>query len=282
MIAPSHIQIIRAWPIRGIRLLKSPPTVVLGSLVIVGLFAPLLAPYDPLRSVPQDALQPPSLAHLFGTDSYGFDVFSRVLYATQTDLTVAIASVFLGVALGLPLGALSALAGGIVDNLVMRVVEVVQAFPQILFAMVVFAAVGVSNVNLIVVLALLNVPVYVRLVRSVGLPLREAEFVLAARLAGSSTPRIVVRHFAPNLLVPVFSQFSISAAFAIQMVAGLSFLGLGVPIPQPEWGSMIQIGANYVVFGQWWPALFPGIAVFLASYALTGIGNEVRRAVVKG
>ena len=282
MIAPSHIQIIRAWPIRGIRLLKSPPTVVLGSLVIVGLFAPLLAPYDPLRSVPQDALQPPSLAHLFGTDSYGFDVFSRVLYATQTDLTVAIASVFLGVALGLPLGALSALAGGIVDNLVMRVVEVVQAFPQILFAMVVFAAVGVSNVNLIVVLALLNVPVYVRLVRSVGLPLREAEFVLAARLAGSSTPRIVVRHFAPNLLVPVFSELSISAAVAIQMVAGLSFLGLGVPIPQPEWGSMIQIGANYVVFGQWWPALFPGIAVFLASYALTGIGNEVRRAVVKG
>jgi peptide/nickel transport system permease protein len=273
---------LRSGPIQGLRPFLSPASGVLVFLVLVALFAPVVAPYDPVRSVPQDALLPPSAVHLFGTDSYGFDIFSRVLYATRTDLTVAIASVLLGVAIGLPLGALAALTGGFIDNVMMRVVEVVQAFPQILFAMVVFAAVGVSTVNLIGVLALLNVPVYVRLVRSVGLPLRDAEFVLAARLAGSSTSRIVLQQFAPNLLVPVFSQFSISAAFAIQMVAGLSFLGLGVPVPQPEWGSMIQIGASYIIFGQWWPALFPGIAVFLASYALTGIGNEIRQAVIKG
>lgn len=258
------------------------PVAVLVLLALIAVFAPVISPYDPVTSVPQDALRPPSGAHIFGTDSYGFDVFSRVLYATRTDLTVAIASVFLGVAIGVPLGALAALVGGIVDAVLMRLVEVVQAFPQILFAMVVFAALGVSTLHLVVVLALLNVPVYVRLVRSAGLPLRDMEFVLAARVGGSSTGRIVVRQFAPNLLVPVFSQFSISAAFAIQMVAGLSFLGLGVPVPEPEWGSMIQIGASYVVFGQWWPALFPGLAVFLASYSLTGIGNAVREAMVKG
>ena len=259
----------------------SPPSVVLGVMVLAGILAPLIAPFDPVQSVPQDALQSPSGTHWFGTDSFGFDIFSRVLYATRTDLMVAVLSVLISIAIGLPLGALAALKGGVVDEVLMRAVEVVQAFPQVLLAMIVFAAVGVSTTNLILVLAVLSVPVYIRLVRSVGLPLREAEFIQAARLSGAGTGRIVVRHLAPNVLVPVFSQFSISAAFAIQMVAGLSFLGLGVPIPEPEWGSMIQIGANYVVFGVWWPAFFPGMAIFLAAYSLTGLGNQLRQAVVR-
>ena len=256
-------------------------SVVLVVLVLIGILAPWIAPFDPVQSIPEDALQPPSGTHWFGTDSYGFDIFSRVLYATRTDLTVAVVSVLIGIAIGLPLGALAALSGGVVDKVLMRAVEVVQAFPQILFAMIIFAAVGVSTGNLILVLAALNVPIYVRLVRSVGLPLREAEFIQAARLAGAGTGRIVIRQLVPNVLVPVFSQFSISAAFAVQIVAGLSFLGLGVPIPEPEWGSMIQIGASYVVFGIWWPAFFPGMATFLAAYSLTGLGNQLRQAVVR-
>lgn len=259
--------------------LASLPSVLLLVIGLIALLAPFIAPYNPVASDPGAKLQPPSLDHLFGTDSFGFDVFSRVLFATRTDLGIALASVAIGVAVGLPIGVLSGYAGGFLDEVVMRLMEVIQGFPQILFAMVVFAALGSSPVNLVFILAVLNVPVYVRMVRSVTLPIREAEFVLAARASGNGTASIVLRHLVPNALVPVFSQFSISAAFAIQLVAGLSFIGLGVPIPEPEWGSMIQIGANQVIFGRWWPALFPGLAVFLTAYALTGVGNQVRRAV---
>lgn len=266
-------------PVRLALQAASLPSVLLLVICLIALLAPLIAPYDPVASDPSSKLESPSWQHLFGTDSYGFDIFSRVLFATRTDLGIALASVAAGVLIGLPIGVLSGYVGGALDELIMRLMEVVQGFPQILFAMVVFAALGSSPVNLVIILAILNIPVYVRLVRSVTLPLREAEFVLAARATGNGTGSIVIRHLVPNALVPVFSQFSISAAFAIQLIAGLSFLGLGVPVPEPEWGSMIQIGASQVVFGRWWPALFPGIAVFVTAYALTGVGNQVRQSL---
>jgi peptide/nickel transport system permease protein len=267
----------RAW--KG--WLLSPPVLVLAVLVVSALFAPLLAPFDPVTPFPADKLQPPSFGHWFGTDPLGMDVFSRVIYATRIDLTAAVVSVLLGIIVGAPLGALAGYVRGWVDEVLMRFSEIMQAFPQVLFAMAIFAAVGSSIRNLILILAFFNVPVYLRMVRSSALPLRESEFVLAARCAGHSTFSLVVRHILPNTLVPVFSQFSLSIAYAIQMIAGLSFIGLGVHIPQAEWGSMISLGAGYVIFGKWWPAFFPGLAAFLAAYALNGLGRRLKELVVR-
>jgi peptide/nickel transport system permease protein len=140
---------------------------------------------------------------------------------------------------------------------------------------------GNTLVNLVIILGILNIPVYLKMVRSVALPLRDSDFILAARCAGHGAGSLVSKHILPNTLVPVFSQFSISCAFAVQMVAGLSFIGLGVKVPQPEWGSMINLGANYIVFGIWWPSFFPGLATFLTAYALNSLGQRVRRTMLR-
>jgi peptide/nickel transport system permease protein len=268
--------------LRGVRqLVLSPSFVVLSVIVVTAFLAPLIAPYDPVESIPADKLRPPSASHLMGTDTYGFDIYSRVLYATRTDLPIALFSVLIAVLIGWPLGAAAGFLGGRFDAVTMRLTEVGQAFPQILFAMAVFAAFGNSALTLMIVLVLLNVPVYTRMVRSVTLPLVESEFVLAARVAGNSGPSVILRHLLPNTLVPVFSQFALSCAYAIQLIAGLSFIGLGIRIPEPEWGSMINIGVNVLVFGQWWVSFFPGMAVVITSFALMGVSNQLRRMTLR-
>jgi peptide/nickel transport system permease protein len=263
------------------RLVLSPSFLTLVAITLLAILAPLIAPYDPVASSPKDKLLPPSTTHLMGTDTFGFDVYSRVLYATRTDLPIAIGSVLIAVLIGLPLGVAAAYVGGRFDALLMRLTEVGQAFPQILFAMAIFAAFGNSLITLVGVLVVLNVPVYVRMVRSVMLPLRDADFILAARVAGNPTRSVILRHALPNTLVPVFSQFSLSAAYAIQLVAGLSFIGLGIRIPEPEWGSMINIGANVMVFGKWWVSFFPGMAVVITSFALMGVSNRLRSITLR-
>jgi peptide/nickel transport system permease protein len=269
------------WRRMTLELARSPSGVILLALILVAILAPLLAPHDPLQPFPAQKLQPPSADHPFGTDPRGLDVFSRVLYATRIDLSVAIGSVLLGVAAGLPLGALAGYLGGWIDNTLMRLTEMVQAFPPILFAMIVFGAAGNNVTTMILLIAFLNVPVYVKMVRSVTLPLRDAEFVQAARMAGHSSVSLTLKHLMPNTLVPVFSQFAISCGFAIQIVAALSFIGLGVQVPDAEWGSMINVGANQIVFGKWWPSVFPGLAAFLAAFALTNLGHRMRRSVLR-
>jgi peptide/nickel transport system permease protein len=253
--------------------------IILAILALLGLLAPFVSPFDPTTPFPGEKLQPPSVRHWFGTDPLGMDVFARVLHATRIDLPVALLGVLLGIAAGAPLGALAGYLRGRLDGVLMRVTEVLQAFPQILFAMAMFAALGSSLRNLVLILAVLNVPVYMKMVRSSTLPLRESEFILAARCAGHSTPSLVLKHILPNTLVPVFAQFSLSCAYAIQLIAGLSFIGLGVNVPEAEWGSMINLGASHIVFGQWWPSVFPGLAVFLTSYALNGLGRRLERAL---
>lgn len=263
------------------RLVLSPSFLVLMIIIAAAVLAPVIAPYDPVESIPADKLLPPSSDHVMGTDTYGFDIYSRVLYATRTDLPIALTSVLLAVLIGWPLGAAAGYLGGRFDSVAMRLTEVGQAFPQILFAMAIFAAFGNSAFTLGLILVLLNVPVYTRMVRSVTLPLKESEFVLAARVAGNPTASVIMRHLLPNTLVPVFSQFALSCAFAIQLIAGLSFIGLGIRIPEPEWGSMINIGVNAMVFGQWWVSFFPGMAVVITSFALMGVSNQLRRMTLR-
>jgi peptide/nickel transport system permease protein len=271
-----------SWRRRVVRQLAlSPSFLTLTAIIVLAILAPLIAPYDPIASSPRDKLLPPSAEHFMGTDTYGFDVWSRLLFATLTDLPIALGSVLIAVLIGWPLGAAAGYLGGRFDGLIMRLTEVSQAFPQILFAMAIFAAFGNSRITLVAVLVTLNVPVYVRMVRSVMLPLRDADFILAARVAGNRPLSLIARHALPNTLVPVFSQFPLSSAYAIQLVAGLSFIGLGIRIPEPEWGSMINIGANAMVYGKWWVSFFPGMAVLITSFALMGVSSQLRAITLR-
>lgn len=249
---------------------------LLAGIVILGLIAPLLPLADPIAPDPLATLQPPSWAHWFGTDRDGMDVFSRTIFAIRIDFTLAISSVLLGVLVGVPLGAVSGYLGGPVDAVVTRITEVIQGFPQILFGMAFIAAAGNTLFNVVIIVAFYNVPVYSKIVRSVVVPLRDVEYVQAARVAGNSSASIVFRHILPNAVGPAFAQLPLSCAYAVQMVAGLSFIGLGVEVPDPEWGSMIQTGANYMVFGIWWPSVFPGLALFLSVWLLNNASNILR------
>ena len=254
---------------------------LLSLLIVLGLIAPLLPLQDPVDPNPLQRFAQPSREHWFGTDTNGMDVFSRTIHAIRVDFALALSSVLIGILVGVPVGALAGYFGGRFDTVVTRITEVFQGFPQILFGMAVLAAAGNTLVNLVLIIAFYNVPVYSKMVRSAAVPLREADFVLAARVFGNSPLSVVFRHVIPNTLVPVFSQLPLSCAYAVQMIAGLSFIGLGVSIPTPEWGSMIQLGANQLVFGKWWASVFPGLALFGSVWVLNNVSDLLGSLVVR-
>ena len=254
--------------------LKRPPVFVFSIILFVVLFGPWLAPYDPLEPKPMNTLAEPSWEHWFGTDNYGFDVLSRVLYAAQVDFSLALIGVLIGGGIGSLLGASAAYKGGITDFILLRFVEVVQSFPVLLFALALFAAIGGGSRNMVLAIAIVNIPMYLRIIRSSLLPLRTAEFVDAARCAGLNGFTIVIKHFIPNAKGQIFSLFVLSCAYAIQIIAGLSFIGLGVEPPHPEWGSMINAGAGYIMLGVWWPSIFPGLAIVISVYAINGLSRQ--------
>ncbi|MBM3677733.1 MAG: ABC transporter permease [Actinobacteria bacterium] len=250
---------------------------ILFGLILLALLAPWIAPYDPVTADLDAKLLSPSWDHLFGTDTNGMDVFSRVLWGARTDLTIAIVGVLIGAAIGVPVGAAAGYLGGIVDDVLSRISDMAQALPFLLFALMVFAAAGNSRGVLVGIIAFGNVPIFLRLTRSVVLPLHASDFIAAARCAGLGPTRIIARHVLPNALGPFSSQVSLSCAYAIQIVAGLAFIGQGVPKPEPEWGSMIQVGAGGIIYGEWWPVLFPGLAIIVAVFAFGGIGRQLSR-----
>jgi peptide/nickel transport system permease protein len=254
---------------------------ILAAIVALGLLAPLLPLQNPVKPFPTETLLPPSWAHLFGTDRDGMDVFSRTIFAIRTDFMLAVSSVVIGVVVGVPLGALCGFRGGWADALLTRLTEVAQGFPQILFGMAFIAAAGNNLTDLVLIVAFYNIPVYAKLVRSVVVPLRDVEYVQAARVAGNSSFGIVIRHVVPNALTPTFAQLPLSCAYAVQLIAGLSFIGLGVRVPEPEWGSMIQIGANYMVFGKWWLSVFPGLALFFSVWVLNNTSDILKSLWVR-
>jgi peptide/nickel transport system permease protein len=254
--------------------LRRPPVFVFLIMLFIVVFGPLLAPYDPLEPKPMNTLSAPSWDHWFGTDNYGFDILSRVLYAARIDFSLALIGVLIGGGIGSLLGASAAYRGGITDFILLRFVEVVQSFPVLLFALALFAAFGGGSRNMVLVIAIVNIPMYLRIIRSSLLPLRTAEFVDAARCAGLNGFIIVIKHFIPNAKGQIFSLFVLSCAYAIQIIAGLSFIGLGVEPPHPEWGSMINAGAGYIMLGIWWPSIFPGLAIVISVYAINGLSRE--------
>lgn len=248
-------------------------------LVASAVVGPSLVPYDPLATNSDMTLQPPSLSHWFGTDNLGRDVFSRVIVATRLDLIISVAAVAISFVVGSVLGAIAGYRGGWLDAVLNRILDTIMAFPLFVLAMGIVAALGNSVVNIIWATAIINIPFYARLVRAEVNIRREAGFTLAAKLAGNSDARVLAFHIFPNALPPMMVQVSLNLGWAILNAAGLSFIGLGVRPPTPEWGIMVAEGANFIVSGEWWLALFPGLWLMLAVFTFNLMGDGLRDIV---
>jgi peptide/nickel transport system permease protein len=248
-------------------------------LVLIAVVGPHVVPFDPLASNAAMALQPPSATHWFGTDNLGRDVFSRVIVATRLDLSISVMAVLLSLLVGSLLGAVAGYAGGWADAVVSRTMDTIMAFPLFVLAMGIVAALGNTIENIVYATAIINVPFYARLVRSEVRIRRDAPFAQAARLSGMSHTRVLLFTLLPNALPPMMVQMSLNMGWAILNAAGLSFIGLGVRPPTPEWGIMVAEGANFIVSGEWWLALFPGLSLMLAVLTFNLMGDGLRDLV---
>jgi peptide/nickel transport system permease protein len=249
--------------------------IVLIALLVAAL-APVLAPYPPYETDPTRRLLPPSRQHLFGTDQFGHDVFSRVLYGARITLVVALLAVALGLVVGTLIGALAGYGRRLVDDSLMRTMDMLQAFPSFILAMAVATAAGPGLLTLVAANAVVNVPLYARLVRAKMLAVRESQYGAAAVCVGNPRRRVVLVHLLPNCLGPVIVQASLQSGWAILAAAGLSFLGLGMRVPSAEWGAMIQLGSRYMVTGDWWIAFFPGLAIVVCVLGFNLVGDGLR------
>jgi peptide/nickel transport system permease protein len=254
------------------------------AIIFLAAVGPQIAPYSTINASPADRLIPPSAGHWLGTDDNGIDILSRLLAAPRTDVVIAVIATAISVVLGSPLGVLIALyetrkqaSSAVVAEIAMRLLEVIQAFPVFVFAMVLVAAFGGTKINIIAAIAFVNTPVFVRLVRSDVLSLVQRPFAEAARAVGNSEWRIGFRHILPNAIPTILVQLSVTIGFAILLTAGLSFVGAGVKPPTPELGSMIASGAKFLIIGQWWPAVFPGIALGLIVFSFGVFGEALAK-----
>ncbi len=268
---------------------------IVSLVVVLAAIGPAISPYDPTVSTPTVSMPPPPLAqwpslfwgvltgsveqtpHWFGTDSSGFDIFSRVISAPRIDLTIALAANGLSLLLGVFLGLIAGYFRNIGTEVMMRTSDVLQSFPVFISAMILVALAGRSTTNIVIALALLYTPIYVRLTRSEVLSQKTRGYVEAARALGNSELIIALRHVLPNSMAPALIQSSVTIGFAILLTAGLSFVGAGVRPPTPEWGLMISTGATQIVLGEWWPSLFPGIAISATVFGFAVLGNALER-----
>ena len=264
-------------------LVSNPVTLIAFSLLLViltaALIGPYIVPYDPLATLPGQQLKPPSWQHWFGTDQLGRDIFSRVVVAARLDLMLSVAAVALSFVIGSALGSVAGYYGGWVDTVVGRVCDTIMAFPLFVLAMGIVAALGNTIENIIYATAIINLPFYARMARAEVSIRRNAGFVQAARLTGNGDWRILSLQVFPNALPPMMVQVSLNLGWAILNAAGLSFIGLGVRPPTPEWGIMVAEGANYIISGEWWVALFPGLALMLAVFTFNLLGDGLRDIV---
>ena len=242
--------------------------------LVLALLAPVIAPYNPLAQNVNNRLQPPSTTHWFGTDELGRDIYSRVLYGGRITIPAGLIVVVLGGVLGVGVGALAGYLGGVADEMLMRLSELFMAFPTIILAMAVTAALGPDIRNAIIALVVVWWPQYARLVRGQVLKVKNQEFVEAAHCVGASRLRILVRTVLPNTLSPIFVMLAVDIGAAILTFAGLSFLGLGPEPTSPEWGRMVSVGVDY--FDQWWTWFFAGAAIAVMVIAFNFIGDGIR------
>lgn len=268
---------------------------IVSVVTFLAAFGPAIAPYDPTLAAHRPSMPPPSLSdwpglwwgrmtgtveappNWFGTDANGFDIFSRVISAPRVDLTIALAANVLSLVLGVLIGLVAGYYRTMLTEALIRVSDVLQSFPVFISAMILVALAGRSTANIVIALALLYTPIYIRLTRAEVMTQRVRGYVEAARALGNPEIVIALRHVLPNSLAPALIQASVTIGFAILLTAGLSFVGAGVRPPAPEWGLMISTGANQIILGEWWPSVFPGIAISLTVFGFAVLGNALER-----
>jgi peptide/nickel transport system permease protein len=249
---------------------------VIGVMLFLALTADFLTPYDPNYQDYNTLLTAPSAEHPFGTDQVGRDVYSRVIYGTRISILVGVIAVGIGMTVGVLAGLTAGLYRGWIDEVVMRVMDAIHAFPALVLALAITAALGANIVNIMIAIGVVYMPSYARLVRGQVLSVRERDFVVAAQLLGASMPRLMFRHIWPNVTAPIIVQASLNVSTAILTEASLSFLGLGVRPPTPSWGSSLQAGYQYLSVAPWL-SIFPGLAIFVAVLAFNLFGDGLRQ-----
>lgn len=263
------------------RTARAHPMLLVG-LLIVGLvflaaaIGPLLVPHGPLATNPKVKLLPPTPAHPMGTDNFGRDILSRVVHGARLDLAIAFSVVAIALGMGALVGTLAGYYGGLVDDVVMRVTDVLFAFPSFILAMAITAMLGNTVPNVIIAIAVAYIPYFVRLTRGEILAARELEYADAARCVGNPEWRIMYVHLLPNCLTPALVQATLCLGWAILDASGLAFLGLGIRPPTPEWGVLVSEGAQNIISGQWWTSLFPGGVIVFTALGFNLIGDSLR------
>lgn len=268
---------------RGIQWSRVSPRIwiglsVVGLMIFLALTADFLTPYDPNYQDYTAFRQAPSLDHPFGTDQVGRDVYSRVIYGTRISLLVGVIAVGIGMTVGVLSGLVAGLYRGWLDEVLMRTMDAIHAFPALVLALAITAALGTGIVNIMIAIGIVYMPSYARLVRGQVLSVRERDFVVAAQLLGASMPRLMFLHIWPNVTAPIIVQASLNVSTAILTEASLSFLGLGVRPPTPSWGSSLQGGYQYLSTAPWL-SIYPGIAIFIAVLAFNLFGDGLRQAL---
>jgi peptide/nickel transport system permease protein len=266
---------------RGIQWSRLSPRIwiglaVVGVMIFLALTADFLTPYDPNYQDYTQFRKPPSLDHPFGTDQVGRDVYSRVIYGTRISLLVGVIAVGIGMTAGVLLGLTAGIYRGWTDEVIMRLMDAIHAFPALVLALAITAALGTGIINIMIAIGVVYMPSYARLVRGQVLSVRERDFVVAAQLLGASMPRLMFLHIWPNVTAPIIVQASLNVSTAILTEASLSFLGLGVRPPTPSWGSSLQGGYQYLSTAPWL-SLYPGLAIFIAVLAFNLFGDGLRQ-----
>jgi peptide/nickel transport system permease protein len=246
--------------------------------LLLALLAPLLRPEGPNHIFESASLVSPSSEFPFGTDERGRDMMARVLWAFRYDLLLSLAAIVLAIIGGLAVGAIAANTGGWIDNVLMRVMDVLFAFPSFVLALILAGALGTSMWNLVIAISVVFLPLYARLVRGSMLAEKEKQYVEAAHGIGVSSRRLILTHLLPNSIGPVITQSAMTVSWAIMTIAGISYLGFGIQPPTPEWGLMISEGAGYITSGEWWVSFFPGVAIFSLVAALMLIDDGLRES----
>ncbi|MET3662944.1 ABC transporter permease [Aquamicrobium ahrensii] len=254
-----------------------------GILLVLGiaaLLAPVLAPYDPDAIDYRALLSSPSADHWLGTDELGRDIFSRLLFGARLSLLVAFASVLIGIGAGVPIGLIAGYVGGVVDELLMRVLDSIIALPPLVLALTISAVLGPGLVNATIAIAIVSIPTFARLTRGQVLSIKNNDYVLAARSVGVRPFLILVRHILPNVISPVIVQATLGIGFAIILESSLSFIGLGAQPPTSTWGSMVQVGFEYLDIAPWF-VICPSIAIFIAVLGANLLGDGLRNQTMR-
>ena len=266
-----------------VRQFRRSPTGMIGAVVMllligIALAASVVAPYSPYTQDFGAAMQPPSTAHWFGTDEVGRDILSRIIHGARISLRVGLIAVAIGGGLGVLLGTVAGFYGGWVDNVIMRFIDVLLAFPGLLLALAVVAVLGPGLFNIMIAVGIGGIPSYARMARSTTLSIRERDYVLAARAVGCSNPQIMLKYIVPNAIPPIIVLATLGVAGAILTAAGLSFIGVGARPPTPEWGAMLS-SARLYIRQAWWLTTFPGLAIVVTVLAINMVGDSVRDAL---